>query len=74
MSPTPEEEARQYIDAALEAAGWLMQDRADVNLAAGATTTALPWPASRPIPFPASTCTPTTTVPRTDPGLPTRST
>lgn len=54
MSPTPEQEARQRIDAALGAAGWLMQDRADVNLAAGATTIALPWPASRPIPSPAS--------------------
>jgi len=35
MTPTPEQEARQHIDAALEAAGWLVQDRADVNLAAG---------------------------------------
>jgi len=35
MSPTPEQQARQQIDAALEAAGWLIQDRADMNLAAG---------------------------------------
>ncbi len=35
MTPPPEQEARQFIDAALEAAGWLVQDRADVNLAAG---------------------------------------
>jgi type I restriction enzyme R subunit len=35
MSPTPEQQARVQIDAALEAAGWLVQDRADVNLAAG---------------------------------------
>ncbi len=35
MSPTPEQEARQHIDAALAAAGWLVQDRADMNLAAG---------------------------------------
>lgn len=35
MTPTPEQEARQHIDAALEAAGWVIQDRADMNLAAG---------------------------------------
>lgn len=31
----PEEEAREIIDAALDAAGWEVQDVADVNLAAG---------------------------------------
>jgi type I restriction enzyme R subunit len=34
MSPTPEQNARQQIDAALEAAGWIVQDRAAMNLAA----------------------------------------
>jgi type I restriction enzyme R subunit len=32
---TPEARARQIIDAALAAAGWIVQDRADVNLHAG---------------------------------------
>lgn len=35
MSPTPEQKARVGIDAALEAAGWIIQDRAMMNLAAG---------------------------------------
>jgi type I restriction enzyme R subunit len=35
MSPTPEQQARVQIDAALEAAGWLVQDRAEMILAAG---------------------------------------
>ncbi len=35
MSPTPEQAAREHIDAALEAAGWVIQDRAEMNLAAG---------------------------------------
>ena len=35
MSPTPEQEARQHIDAGLEAAGWVIQDRAEMNLFAG---------------------------------------
>ena len=35
MSPTPEQKARQDIDAALGAAGWIVQDRATINLAAG---------------------------------------
>lgn len=35
MSPTPEQRARQGIDAAQEAAGWIIQDRADMNLSAG---------------------------------------
>lgn len=35
MSPTPEQQARIGIDAALEAAGWVVQDRAAMNLAAG---------------------------------------
>lgn len=34
MSPSPEREARQHIDAALEAAGWAIQDRATMNLTA----------------------------------------
>jgi hypothetical protein len=34
MSPSPEREARQNIDAALEAAGWAIQDRATMNLTA----------------------------------------
>ena len=34
MSPTPEQQARQQIDEALEAAGWVIQDRAKMNLAA----------------------------------------
>jgi type I restriction enzyme R subunit len=35
MSPTPEQQAREQIDAALEEGGWVIQDRADMNLAAG---------------------------------------
>lgn len=35
MSPTPEQEARVDIDAALDAAGWVVQDRTAMNLAAG---------------------------------------
>ena len=35
MSPTPEQKARQDIDTALVAAGWIVQDRAAMNLAAG---------------------------------------
>ena len=35
MSPTPEQKARQDIDVALEAAGWIVQDRATMHLAAG---------------------------------------
>lgn len=35
MSPTPEQQARIGIDAALEAAGWIVQDRATIHLAAG---------------------------------------
>jgi type I restriction enzyme R subunit len=35
MSPTPEQNARQQIDTALVAAGWIVQDRAAMNLAAG---------------------------------------
>ena len=34
MSPTPEQNARQQIDAALDASGWIVQDRAAMNLAA----------------------------------------
>ncbi|MHB1312857.1 MAG: DEAD/DEAH box helicase family protein [Gemmatimonadaceae bacterium] len=34
MSPTPEQNARQQIDAALAAAGWIVQDRAAMNIAA----------------------------------------
>lgn len=33
--PTPEQQARQTIDANLRAAGWLVQDRAEANLHAG---------------------------------------
>jgi hypothetical protein len=35
MSPTPEQRARLDIDTALAAAGWVVQDRAQMNLAAG---------------------------------------
>jgi type I restriction enzyme R subunit len=35
MSLTPEQRARQDIDTALAAAGWVVQDRAGMNLAAG---------------------------------------
>jgi type I restriction enzyme R subunit len=35
VSPSPEQRARHEIDAALAAAGWIVQDRADMNLAAG---------------------------------------
>ncbi len=35
--PSPEALARQHIDALLAAAGWLVQDRTDMNLAAGKT-------------------------------------
>jgi type I restriction enzyme R subunit len=34
MTLPPEQHARRHIDAALNAAGWIVQDRADVNLAA----------------------------------------
>ena len=34
MSPSPEREARQNIDLGLEAAGWAIQDRGTMNLAA----------------------------------------
>jgi type I site-specific restriction endonuclease len=36
--PTPEQQARQTIDANLRAAGWLVQDRAEANLHAGRGT------------------------------------
>ena len=32
---TPEEEARQQIDLFLQQAGWIIQDRSQINLAAG---------------------------------------
>lgn len=35
MSLTPEQQSRQQIDAPLEAAGWIIQDRAEMNLSAG---------------------------------------
>ena len=35
MPLTPEQQARVQIDAALDAAGWIVQDRATMNLAAG---------------------------------------
>lgn len=35
MPGTPEQKARRQIDAALEAAGWVVQDRDDLNLGAG---------------------------------------
>ena len=35
MTLTPEQEARRHIDMALEAAGWVIQDRTEMNLAAG---------------------------------------
>lgn len=35
MSLGPEQEARRHIDSTLVEAGWLVQDRADMNLAAG---------------------------------------
>jgi type I restriction enzyme R subunit len=35
LSPAPEQDARRLIDAALEQAGWIVQDRAVMNLAAG---------------------------------------
>jgi len=34
LTPTPEQEARQHIDAALEATGWVLQDRGEMNLSA----------------------------------------
>jgi type I restriction enzyme R subunit len=36
MILTPEQRAREEIDAALQTAGWVIQNRADTNLAAGA--------------------------------------
>ena len=39
MSPTPEQKAREEIDAALEAAGWIIQDRAPAKPSAAAITT-----------------------------------
>jgi len=35
LSPTPEQDARVQIDAALREAGWVIQDRAEMNLSAG---------------------------------------
>jgi type I restriction enzyme, R subunit len=35
MAPSPEAIARESIDAQLQEAGWLVQDRSEVNLAAG---------------------------------------
>jgi type I restriction enzyme R subunit len=35
MSPLPEQQARLQIDASLQAAGWVLQDRANMNLSAG---------------------------------------
>jgi type I restriction enzyme, R subunit len=35
LSPTPEQQAREQIDTALLAAGWLIQDRTEMNLSAG---------------------------------------
>ncbi len=35
MSPAPEQDARRLIDAALKQAGWVVQDRTEMNLAAG---------------------------------------
>ena len=35
MSETPEQKARREIDAKLLASGWLVQDRADLDLTAG---------------------------------------
>ena len=35
MNLTPEQKARLDIDAALEAAGWILQNRDAINLAAG---------------------------------------
>jgi type I site-specific restriction endonuclease len=35
MDETPEQKARREIDADLTAAGWLVQDRDDVDLSAG---------------------------------------
>jgi type I restriction enzyme R subunit len=35
MSPTPEQQAREQIDAALQEVSWIIQDRASMNLAAG---------------------------------------
>jgi type I restriction enzyme, R subunit len=43
---TPEARARQHIDAMLTRAGWLVQDRRDVNLTAG------PGVAVREVPTP----------------------
>jgi type I site-specific restriction endonuclease len=34
MSPTPEQQSREEIDATLHAAGWIIQDRAEMNLSA----------------------------------------
>jgi type I restriction enzyme, R subunit len=33
--PTPEQRARQNIDELLKQCGWIVQDRAEVNLGAG---------------------------------------
>lgn len=35
MNKTPKQKARVDIDAALEAAGWILQNRDAINLAAG---------------------------------------
>lgn len=34
MSPAPEQEARKHIEAALEAAGWVIQNRETMNVTA----------------------------------------
>jgi len=63
-SSNPEQQARQEIDAEWEAAGWVIQDRQDVNLSAGlgvavrefkrataARTTCSSWTARRSAPW-----------------------
>jgi type I restriction enzyme R subunit len=36
MALTPEQQAREHIDAALDAAGWVVQDRSTMNRTAAA--------------------------------------
>ncbi len=47
MSPLPEQRARQDIDAALAEAGWVVQDREGMNLAAGIGVAVREFPMTR---------------------------
>ena len=47
MSDTPEQRARRAIDANLEAAGWLVQDKDEVDLSSGLGVAVREFPMKR---------------------------